>query len=280
MSAIQQMLLASSGGAAAAYNAETIAWAAGIVAAGGTVTTQEKDWADALILAIQGASYGSKIIWLNPFLGSNIIAARMPLRDTRGVGIMGSVGSSPFVDADCGNAVGIQNPTEKNAFLSTLIGSDNLKSGDSSSGGMGFYERNWGNGTGTEPMGCYNAAATGRYVIDLRPTLQRFRWDSPTGSQAGPATTAGSKHYYGQCIGSTNTTQIYADGASLGSDGTSTSAGTNEPIYVMGCRYPSSSPPYKGRCAVAYLTDGTFSSGDVAAFHTLLGTYLITPTGR
>jgi hypothetical protein len=37
---------------------------------------------------------------------------------------------------------------------------------------------------------------------------------------------------------------------------------------------------WKGRCAVAYATDGTLSGTEVADLHTLLDTYLITPTGR
>lgn len=268
-------------GAAGGYNAEVTTWISRATALGATPITADKNILQALSVALAAESYSSKIIWLAPFVGSTIAEHRCPLRDTRGVGAMTSLGSSAFTDADCDTTTGIVNSTEKNAYLNSLVRADQLSLSDTTSGGMGFWERNWGAGTNVEPIGCYNATGTNRFVVDLRSSLQRFRWGDPTTSQAGPGTTAGSKHYYGQCIGSTNVTQIYANGASLGSDGTSAASATNEEIYVMGCRQvAASSTPWKGRCAVAYLTDGTLSSGDVSALHTLLNTYIITATGR
>lgn len=266
---------ASGGGS---YTAETNLWISRATALGATPTTGRTDILDALSVALAAASYSSKIIWLNPFMGATIAEARVPLRDTNSRGAMNSYGSSAFTNSDVGDSIGIQNPTEKNAYLGTNLSLNAIKAG-SQKGGLGFYERNWGNGTNTEPMGAYNAAGTDRFVLDLRSTFQRFRWSGTTGTQAGPATTTSSGHYYGQDNGTI--TEIYKNGASLGSNGTSNGGASidGQEIFVMGVNGPSDLP-WKGRCACAYVTDGTMSSADIAALHTLLGTYLITPTGR
>lgn len=261
------------------YQTETTLWETRGNALGGSVTTTEKNYADALVVAIKAASYASKIRYLLPFIGAGIAFHRVPLIDVLNVGAASLYGGTPLTDANCDTSTGLVNSTEQSGGLNTLIQAQSLHPSDSTSGGMGFWERNWGAGTGVEPIGCYDASGSDRFVIDLRSTLQRFRWGNATGTQAGPGTTAGSKHYYGQVVGSTNTTEIYADGSSLGSNGTSNQAGPSENIFVMGCNQPTDTF-WKGRCAVAYLTDGTMSSGDVSAFHTLLNTYLISATGR
>lgn len=263
------------------YTSETNTWVSRIGALGGSVTTPEKDLADALIQQIQAASYGSKIIYLLPFIGGNIAAHRVPLRDTRNVG---AAANSGFVDADCTTAGGIANPTEAAKILNTGITPVMLGAPGTQRGGLFFWERNLGLGTGVEPMGCYDlfGGGTDRYVLDLRSTMQRFRWGNASGTLAGPGTTATNGFYYAQA--SSNTLRrIYKDGTTLGSDGTSSSTiiCSNAYIRVMGCVTHTTALTYwKGRCGVAGATDGTMSDADVAALYTLLDTYLITPTGR
>ena len=271
---LRRVMMAGGGGGG---NAELDAWVDGITALGGSVTSGEIAIASALIVAIQGASYGSKIKYLLPFIGSSIACHRMPLRDALAVGAAGSAG---FTDADCDTSTGLVNSTEAAKYLNTSITPHQL--GTSENGGLGWYERDWGAGSNVEPMGAYNTDASERFCLDLRASFQRFRWGSTVGSQAGPATTTSTAHYYGQRSSST-LRRIYKDGTSLGDDGTASdpAAGSNyQPIYVHGCNNSVSPTPWKGRGACAYLTDGTMSDADVAAFHTLLGTYLITPTGR
>lgn len=265
------------GGGGGGYAAETTTWESRIIALGGSVTTVEKDLADALIKAIQAASYGAKIVYLLPFIGASIAAHRVPLRDSLDVGAATSTG---FTDADCDTATGLDNSAEANKWLDTKIKASQL--GTSSNGGLGWYERAWGAGSNVEPMGSYNSDASQRFNLDLRTSFQRFRWGATTGSQAGPATSASSAHYYGQRSSST-LRRIYKDGVSLGSDGTAndgTDSAGYQNIIVHGCNNQVSPTPWKGRGACAYMTDGTLSDADVADFHTLLGTYLITPTGR
>lgn len=268
------------------YDAETLTWETRINALGGSVTTQEKDWADALINAIQAATYGSKIKYLLPFIGDSIAAHRVPLRDSLAVGAATLVGPTPLTDANCDTATGLVNSTEQSGALDTKIKPSQL--GTSNNGGLGWYERAWGAGVGVEPIGTSgsNNSPDQRFVLDLRSSFQRFRWGGVTNSQAGPVTTAGSGHYYGQRSSST-LRRIYKNGLSLGDDGTNGDSATraNETtIWVCGCLDSSGVGTvqafWKGRGACAYLTDGTLSDADVADFHALLGTYLITPTGR
>ena len=277
---LRRVMMAGGGG----YDAETITWESRIIALGGSVTTPEKDLADALINAIQAASYGSKIQYLLPFIGASIAAHRVPLRDTLNVGAATNGGASPFTDSDCDTSTGIVNSTEKAAFLDTLINPSQL--GINNNGGVGWWERNWGAGIGVSPIGTYGITTVSgdeRFLLDLRSSMERFRWGGVTNSQAGPGTTAGNGHYYGQRSSST-LRRIYKNGTSLGTDGTaldSAEKATDQTMYAAAVHSVGDSlETWKGRGAVAYLTDGTLSDADVAAFHTLLDTYLITPTGR
>lgn len=273
-----QMLLEAAGGGTS-YNSETTIWFNAISAAGGSTTTTDRTLADALIVALQGKSYNTKVIWLAPWLTNNIKGARMPLRDTRGAGMMNSYGSSPFVDADVGNAVGIQNPTEKNAYLGTNI-PINWNSANGNKAGYGWWERNWGNGSNVEPFGAYNSGNSSRFVLDFRSTFRRGRYGGTTQSEAGPASSMVNDHYYFQYDGTK--TQLYKGGATDGSANTTGPfAGSidGSELFVMGVN-ASPDAPWKGRSGVAYITDGTMSGADISDFHTLLNTYLISATGR
>jgi hypothetical protein len=270
---------AGGGGGGGSYDAETVAWYTRIGALGGSVTTQEKDWANALILAIKGETYGAKIIYLLPFIGTSIAAHRVPLRDTLAKGAATNGGASPFVDADCTNN-GIANPTEKAAYLDTKIIPQDVNSNNI---GLGWYERAIGFGTGVEPMGVYDSTTAGntRCVIDLRSNVQRFFYCT-TSNGASVATTAGNAHYYGQRSSAT-LRRLYKNGSTLASNTTSDSGFGNNAYSILAMvmqNHLGIASYWKGRGACAYVTDGTLSDADVAAFHTLLGTYLITPTGR
>jgi len=261
------------------YNAETLAWIAGISGLGGTVTTQEKDWADALIVALQGETYDAKVVWLAPFLGTNVAAHRVPLRDLLAVGPMLNGGATGFVDADCTNA-GIENATEKAAYFDTHILPQDVNSNDI---GFGWWEGNIGFGSNVEPMGCYDSAG-GNYrgVIDLRTTVQRGSYGFVSNG-ASVATTAANGHYYFQSTG-TSSRKLFKDGVLIASNTTADtgfSSGNIYTMFVMGSQdHTGTAFPWKGRGLASYVTDGGLSDADAAAFHTLLDTYLITPTGR
>ncbi len=251
-------------------------WVSRVDALSGTYTANSKTYCLALANALVGASYYSKIIWLLPLLGNNILAARVPLIDVLNSGACNNLG---FVNGDFSETTGLQGGAAGNKiFILTNITAASL--GASNNGGIGFWENNIGAvGAGTEPMGAYNNAQTNRFVLDLRTTRKFFCWGN-AGNLAGPLTASTNGHYYGQRASATSR-ELFFNGSSIGTNTTSDAAAGagDKEIWLMYPDYPSS-PPYLGRCAVAYCTDGTMSSGDVAALNTLLSTYLITPTGR
>ena len=252
-------------------------WESRVAAAGGTLGVNSLSIASDLIDALVAETYGEAVKYLLPLLGSNLAAARVPLRDSLGVGIAGNSG---FVDGDFTEATGLANSTEAAKRLDTLINPSQLGAGNN--GGIGFWEVNWGAGTGVEPMGMYTNLVTGnRAAIDMRTTQETFRWGAPA-NYTGILTTASNGHLYGQRSSAT-ARKIYKDGTQSGSTNTTSDPGTDlqeRTIYIMGVNHPSGTTYWKGRCAVAYMTDGTLSDSDASALHTLLGTYLITPTGR
>jgi hypothetical protein len=265
------------GGGGGGYVAETLTWESRIGALGGSVTTGEKDLANALIVAIQAASYGAKILYLLPFIGNGVAAHRVPLRDSMDVGAADSTG---FVDADCTTATGIANPTEVNKWFNTKVKPQDVYT---SRLGLGWWERAIGFGSNVEPMGCYDSVigGSGRCCIDLRTNAERFSYGHVPWS-VNSGLSASSSHYYGQMTSDPNT-EIFKDGALLASNTLSSgfNSSNSRTIHVMGLQdHTGTVYPWKGRGAVAYITDGSLSDADVAAFHSLLNTYLVVPTGR
>lgn len=270
--------LRGTGGGPPSFDAETLTWIAGVDAASGTYESDSKTIADGIIVALHAKTYNAHIIYILPLLGSNLAAARMPLRDTLGVGITTSAG---FADGDFSQAAGLQgNGVSKS--LDTLIKPSQL--GSSNNGGMGWIENNVDiTGTSTEPMGCYNNAGTQRFVIDLRSSVSFCCWGSAGNAPNNNPAGAANADYYNQRISSTDR-RFYTDGIQ-GTNSPNTTSDTasgsgDRNILLMASDESGTIVYWKGRCACAYLTDGTLSDADVADFHALLGTYLLTPTGR
>ncbi len=254
-------------------------WRTAIVNQSGYLDRDSLRLANNLMAQLQGQSYRSKIVFLLPLLGRNTLNATrsfcVPLIDTIGTHITSAVS---LVDADFSESTGLQGDgSGKRIDLS--IKPSQLGSG--SNGGLGFWENNIDfTGSGTEVIGCYGDAGSSRFVLDLRSTRKFFSWGSP-GNLAGPLTASTNGHYYGQRSSATSR-ELFFNGSSIGTDTTSDAAAgvSDSIIQIMGCNENGPQTFWKGRCAVAYLTDGTLTSGEVADFHTLLQTYLITPTGR
>ncbi len=251
-------------------------WESRVDLAGGTYEADSKAICLDLSEQLEAASYFSKLIWLVPLLGSNLAAARVPLIDVLSVGIMGYTG---FVDADFTQATGIKgNGSSK--ILDTGIKPSQL--GASNNGGLGYWE-NQISATGTspgEPMACWGAGNTEGYAIDFRSSNRGLYWGG-FGSGALDAVAGTNGHYYGQRSSAT-LREAFFNGASIATNTSSDSAGgaADFTVGLMGINKSGTIFYSNCRCACAYMTDGTMSSGDIAALHTLLDTYLITPTGR
>lgn len=263
-----------SGGGGSGFNAETVAWIAAVDAAGGTYETNSKAIADALIVALRAKSYTAKIVYLLPLLGSNLAAARVPLRDSLAVGI---ATNHSFVNGDFSQATGLQGDGSTK-YLDSLIKPGQL--GSSNSGGLGYWESNFASSGNSEVMGNIDSAGTSRYVLDMRAARRFFSW-SNAANAANENVAADNADFYGNRANATSR-KLYRNGTLLDTNTTSdTATGASDyNILIVGSNDSGSVLPAGSRCAVAYMTDGTLSDADAADLHTLLTDYLITPTGR
>lgn len=262
-------------GGGGGMDSETVAWIAAVDAAGGTYEVDSKSIADALIVALKTKAYESHVIYILPLLGSNLAAARVPLRDSLAVGI---ATNHSFVDGDFSQATGLQgNGSTK--YLDSLIKPAQL--GTSANAGLGFWENNFpGSPSQTDAMGCYDNSGLNRLTIDLRPTVQIFFWGAGA-TNANQSATGVNADYFGQRSSATSR-KIFVNGSLITTNSASdTPTGLSDRNILIVAGDESGTINYwPGRCAVAYMTDGTLSDADAADFHTLLSTYLITPTGR
>lgn len=256
---------------------ETVVWIARAREANGTFGPFSIQWANSLIIAIKATSYNSKIKYLLPFLGSNLATARVPLRDSLGVGIAANTG---FVDADFNESRGLQgNGSSK--ILSSLVRPSQL--GSSTNGGIGWWENNINLTGNVEPMGCYGNGGGGqeRFVLDIRSSFTRFVW-SLSANGAAIATAGMNAHYYGQ-RSAPNVRQFFTNGTILALN-TTVDAGAgaaDNPIGIVGSyEGVAGAACWPGRGACAYMTDGTMTIAEVTAFNSLLQAKLISPTGR
>lgn len=249
-------------------------WLARIAQAGGAVTERSKVLAYRFIESGQNYSFYGKIIYLLPLLGANIEAATVPLIDVLN---RGPATNSGFTSSDFSETSGLSNPTEAAKYFDTGVKPSEL--GSSNNGGLGWFEKAIGLGSGVEPLGCYSTGGQ-RFVIDLRSTLQNFRWGTASNG-AGNTSSGASAHYYGQRSAS-NSRAIYRDAAQVGSTNTmsdTASGASDATIFVMGVN-ASPKTYWKGRCACAYMTAGNLTTQEITDLHTFLNDFLITPTGR
>jgi hypothetical protein len=258
---------------------ETVAWRDGIAAQFLVSTPNQRaiSIANSLIEGIKAASYNSKIKYFLPLLGHDLVGATMPLRDSLAAG---PAGATAFNNADFSQALGLQGDGV-GKFVDTLITPAQL--GTSNSGGIGYWENNI-DFTGTAdncPMGCRGAANTQNFMAEVYSSARGVMWGA-VANRAGDSTAATNGHYYGQRSSAT-LREAFFNGASLGTNTTNdTATGAGDAtIYVMGQHKNSGLNLFwKGRCAAAYLTDGTMTAGEIAAFDALLRQNLFAPTGR
>jgi hypothetical protein len=272
--------LATNGGSVfwQTYSASTLAWKAAVLAAGGTLNSFSQVIADTVIRAIEASTFSSKIVYLLPLLGTNLVAARTPLRDTRGVGIASNTG---FVNADFSQTTGLQgNGTSKQ--LDSLLTPGAL-SGGTKAGGLGYWERNFSLVGTDSPIWGAESSSDHRWMIDTRQDTQILFWGLPATGTGIAGQTNNNCHTYGQAPADSSYRKVYVNGVLVATDSTVDTAAveSTRTIRLLGCQTAGGGLTYRsGRCGVAYATDGTMTDADVLALHTILNDLLITATGR
>lgn len=257
-------------------HADAVDWAARVAANSGTLTDNSLGIASRFLKQCELRSWNRKLLWIAPMLGANLAAARTPLRDWLGGGVMTN---TSFVDGDFSERVGlIGNGSSK--ILNTGIYPVQLaRAAGLNNGGLGVWMTAVdGSGTATEPIGCYNTGATQRFVLDLRNagSHEFICWGS-AGNLASSGANASPNHYYGQRASATSRV-IYKNGSSLASNTTSdTASGSGDTqIRLMGTNLGFA----KGTCGLAYMTSGDLTAAEVLDLHGCLKTYLMEASGK
>ncbi len=265
--------------------AETETWKAGVIAGSGTFESDSIAIADALVVALKAEAYYSKIIYLLPFLGSNMNAAKMPLIDTLAKGIAGNTG---FVDADFSQATGLQLAPTKFLASGHIVSDLNA----SALGGLGTWELNAtrthaSNTINNHIVGAaYQAAGSvvAQFSLQLYPTIDViYRGLNASSEWALGGPSIGGFHY-GQRSSST-LVRLFRNSGVVASNTNAYvgSANLETQAFTIGRMNNGVTDPNlkaNGRIGLILMTDGTLSDANVSALYTLLGTYLITPTGR
>jgi hypothetical protein len=137
----------------------TIKWAGAVTDAGGAYTTADLDACDAFLASLIADSFNpNNLFYVLPMLGSDIIAASVPLIDPYSLGIADfSAGAAAFVDADFSRTAGLQGngsskivkvPFNPGQLSSTGIISQgcDVREFDNSGTAGGVFSTYWNNG--------------------------------------------------------------------------------------------------------------------------------------
>lgn len=256
---------------------ETIVWRDRAIAAGGTFNADSILTADTLIRAVNATSWNDKLIYLVPFLGGDLITARVPLRDRKAVGISTNLG---FVDADYSEGTGLQgNGVDKalDIILTPAQVGQTI--------GFGWWETNPTATIGLDAyvMGSHDGNTD--QTIIVAPTADLFRFQS--GDILSPnveKSTRRSGFLYGQRSSDT-LREIFFNGALIQQDTTpdsSLTGGMNIALFAFRDIPPNGGVRkfYAGGAACALVTDGTLTPQEVVELQTLLQTYNLDPVDR
>jgi hypothetical protein len=231
--------------------------------------------ANGLMTAVNNASYRSAIKYMLPFLGADILAAKVPLIDDLNVGIPTNTG---FVNANFAENAGITSDGTKH--LDTLIKPSQL--GDSNNGGVGIYLK-------TPPTISY--PVIGAYDVEGTTQLfgltlygdgdegdSTFDWGNGFGTTGAIWCPPG--HYFGQRDSNTSR-KLFKDGVQRGSTNTSGSVSVSA-IAVRNIMVGASHPDYPadGVFSYAYMTNGTLTPANNLDLHSLFQIHLMGPTSR
>lgn len=264
---------------------ETILWRDRIYAAGGCITDEHIEFADRFIRRLNALSINSKVVYLLPFIGCDLIAARVPLRDQLGVGIATN-GNSAFQEADFDYNRGLKGDGSSK-YLDILFAPDDLEEqvGAVRRIGYGWWDTKLQDTLTTDDyiMGSFDG--TGQTIMR---SFANGTVDFQSGNYLGPfvACTANRQkgHYYAQRTGNTSR-YGYENGVLYATQTSSESGGiSSQHIALFAFRDTPANGGvrefYAGRCACAYVTTGDLTDAEALAMHEFLEEYLIDPLGR
>lgn len=264
--------------------AETIAWQALVNGAGGGFAGDSVSIADALVTQMKTRSYYSKVVYLLPYLGTGIDAARCPLINTLGVA---AATKNSLTNSHFAQGTGLTGTGAAGMYLDSLVTPGALNA-TTPGGGLGMGVKSWTNGTGGDcPMGTADTSDH-RYALFGSSSACSLLWGFTADANAFVGTFptgASDGRWYGQWTsnvlrkfwvnGTLVTTSTVADGGSSNYTGrtikilatqTGDGGGAIEPADLVS--------------TYAVMTSGDLSTTEGGDLDSDLLNYLITPTGR
>lgn len=257
---------------------EAAAWAVRVAANSGTLGTASLRIASRFMWEVENRTWKNKLLWIAPMLGSNLAAARTPLRDWLGGGLMANTG---FVDGDFAENSGLQGDGSSKVLNTNVFAGQLGRGLNTLNGGMGYREMAVDQtGTTQSVMGMIE---TDWCILVLKNTTteEYCVWGNPA-NKASNAVNATSAHYYAQ-RSAANARTLFRSGSSIASNTTSdtpSTALTTRTIRLLGLDNGGAIAYNKGRCGYAYFTDGTLSTTEALDMHNCLENYLKTPSGK
>lgn len=245
-------------------------WINRVNQAGGSLGTNSIRYAKSLISTLSGINILPKLPLVIPLLGNDINAAIQPLINKCNCNPI----NAGFINSDFSEISGLNGGYGKLVHLQirpTDIAIWNR-------GGLGYWELNIPSAIDCEVFGGYRSSEDNRFQIFLRTSTPRqlFWWGSPSNANAGSTVeAAGNNHYLGQRTGSSpGSCSLYKNGIIVGSSSTSADSAPGADIVkltLMGATFTDTqtvSTYHSGRCGIAYLSDGTLTTGEIYSLHT------------
>lgn len=269
-------------------HSDALNWQSEVASAGGTLEVDSFTIANNLVTAMSERSYFDKLLYLAPFLGADINAARVPLIKRVAFGAY-AMTNNGFVDGDFDQSTGVTG--DGTSYFSANFPCGNLwdhaaKGGDGRAFGFGWYLNGFVSGGNYEVMGAAGIGGNDtRFILNFQAGSEGLMAGFPLNgnSYVSRLNAPTDGNYYGQRK-ETNERKLFKDGVLIA---TSTTAGAtlNSPdpnIELFATFYANGSTRsvVNDGCFCAYMTDGDLTDAEVDELNDDLDTYLIIPTGR
>lgn len=266
------------------YQPETLIYWGRILGNGGTITETDLDIADSFVIAWKASGIGGKLRYLLPYLGDDWLAGQVPLIDKGGWGLPVMSGPTPFNDSDFSRSTGLQGRAD--AFIRFPFTPQGGSSGNNFGMGQWILDNDFslgGLGVGTY----WNSGNNHIYGLRSDVPYVRFQYTnvaSPTESvqYSWPGTAPTQLHLYGQRLSQTDR-RLYVDGAIVGTNVVSDANLANGNQYgmpILGDTLSGGERYGTNRLGATYWTNGGLTDPEVSDLHSLISTYLITPSGK
>jgi hypothetical protein len=244
-------------------DADARAWAAAVTAAGGTYSASTMSALSTFARSAKAAGYWSKLTRINLHCGSDLTAARVPLKAGGGSATetISNIVAGDYVET--GATGGIKGNGTNKSFDT---GFNPVSAGSSSSScGLWTYVR------GTESAGTTRTILghTGTNIGWVNGgTVEGGFIAVAATSEVAPAANAAAEGFLGVTVNGSRNQQYYRNGAAVGAAVAATGSFTNSSLHALAFNNAGTPINFSTRYLLAYAMTTGMSAADAAAFNT------------